>query len=45
MDLQEGGLSKIRASYVCEAALAKYAKDLNIPSYIKLGKGQKDSFK
>ena len=43
MDLQEGGLSKIRASYVCEGALAKYAKDLNIPSYIKLGKGQKDS--
>lgn len=41
MDLQEGGLSKIRASYVCEAALARYAKDIDLPRYIKLGKGQK----
>jgi ribonuclease-3 len=40
MDLQEGGLSKIRASYVCEAALAKYAKDIDLPKYIRLGKGQ-----
>lgn len=41
MDLQEGGLSKIRASYVCEAALANYAKDIDLPRYIRLGKGQK----
>lgn len=44
LDLQEGGLSKIRASYVCEVALARYAKDMGIPEYIKLGKGQKEEF-
>ena len=36
----EGELSKIRASYVCEEALAKYAKDLGIDKHIKLGNGQ-----
>lgn len=41
-DEEEGGLSKIRASYVCETALARYAKDIDLPDYIKLGKGQKD---
>lgn len=40
LDLQEGGLSKIRASYVCEMALARYAKDIDLPNHIKLGKGQ-----
>ncbi len=38
--LQEGGLSKLRASYVCENALASYAKDLDLASYIKVGHGQ-----
>ncbi len=42
-DLQEGGLSKIRASYVCEAALAKYANDIHLQEYIKVGKGQSEA--
>ena len=37
---KEGEMSKIRASYVCEQALAFYAKNLGIHHYIKLGHGQ-----
>ena len=40
-DYQEGELSKIRASFVCEEALAQYAKDVGINKYIKVGNGQK----
>ncbi len=36
----EGQMTKVRASYVCEEALAVYAKDLNIPAYIKVGHGE-----
>ena len=39
-DYQEGELSKIRASFVCEEALAQYAKDVGIDKYIKVGNGQ-----
>ena len=39
-DFQEGELSKIRASFVCEEALAQYAKDVGIDKYIKVGNGQ-----
>ena len=38
--LNEGSMSKIRASYVCEAALAFYAKQIGLHHYIKLGHGQ-----
>ncbi len=37
---QEGELSKIRASFVCEEALAQYAKDVGIDKFIKVGNGQ-----
>lgn len=37
---QEGELSKIRASFVCEEALAQYSKDVGIDKYIKVGNGQ-----
>jgi len=37
---KEGEMSKIRASYVCEKALATYAKELNMTKYIKVGHGQ-----
>ena len=37
---QEGELSKIRASFVCEEALAQYAKDVGIDKHIKVGNGQ-----
>ena len=40
-DFQEGELSKIRASFVCEEALAQYAKDVDIDKHIKVGNGQK----
>lgn len=40
MDLSEGNMSKIRASYVCEAACAFYAKRLDYFPYIRVGHGQ-----
>ena len=36
-DLEEGVMTKTRASYVCEEALATYAKDLGFESDIRLG--------
>ena len=39
-DYDEGKMTKLRASYVCENALFTYAKSLNFPSYLKLGKGE-----
>ncbi len=36
----EGSMSKIRASYVCEEALATYAEDLELKKYILVGHGQ-----
>ncbi len=40
MELNEGEISKIRASYVCESACAKYAQALNFKPYIRVGHGQ-----
>lgn len=39
-DEGEGTLSKIRASFVCEEALAQYSKDVGIDKCIKVGNGQ-----
>lgn len=39
-DKKEGEMSKIRASLVCEGALAFDAQQLNIKEYIQLGKGE-----
>jgi ribonuclease-3 len=39
-DIQEGDLTKIRASVVCEKALAKYAKKIGLGNYLLLGKGE-----
>ena len=39
-DEKEGAMSKIRASYVCENALAYYAKEIGIDKYIRVGNGQ-----
>ena len=36
----EGQLTKLRASMVCEPALAYCAKDLTLDSYIQLGRGE-----
>ncbi len=43
MDLEEGDMTKLRASYVCENALYEYALLLNFNEYIKLGKGEESS--
>ena len=36
----EGKMTKLRSSYVCENALYTYAKDLGFPDYLRLGKGE-----
>ncbi len=40
MNSEEGEMTKIRASYVCENALYEYAKQLNLSDYIKVGHGE-----
>jgi len=39
-DLNEGDMSKIRASYVCEQALSEYSKKVGINKFIRVGHGQ-----
>lgn len=39
-DMPEGQLTRLRASMVCEPALAHCARDINLNSYILLGKGE-----
>lgn len=36
----EGKMTKLRSSYVCENALYTYAKELGFPNYLRLGKGE-----
>lgn len=43
LDVEEGDMTKIRASYVCENALYEYSKDLKISDYIKVGHGEESS--
>lgn len=38
--LEEGTMTKMRASYVCEEACATYAKELEFNKYILLGSGE-----
>ncbi len=40
LEITEGELSKMRASMVCEQALSFCAKDLEIGSFLQLGKGE-----
>lgn len=40
LEMPEGDLSKIRASIVCEASLAKVAKIIHLGDYLLLGKGE-----
>ncbi len=42
-DKAEGDLSKVRASLVCEKALAYCARSINLGAYISLGKGEKQT--
>lgn len=39
-DMPEGQLTRLRASMVCEPALAYCARDIDLDSYILLGKGE-----
>ena len=39
-DKKEGELSKLRASMVSESPLAKCARDLTLPDFLRLGKGE-----
>ena len=39
-DWKEGQLTRVRSSMVCEPALAYCARDISLPSYILLGKGE-----
>ena len=42
LNVQEGDMTKLRASYVCENALFEYSKDLNLSDYIKVGHGEEN---
>ncbi|MCX7714312.1 MAG: ribonuclease III [Clostridia bacterium] len=42
-DTNEGDLTKIRASLVCEQSLAELAKGIGVGEYIKLGKGEEQT--
>lgn len=39
-DRQEGDLTKIRAAVVCERALSKFAREIDLGEYIHLGHGE-----
>lgn len=41
--LPEGELTKLRASLVCEKALAGYARSINLGDYLKLSRGERHS--
>lgn len=41
--LQEGDMTKHRANYVCENALYKYAKEIDLGKYIFIGNGEEQS--
>lgn len=38
--INEGEMTKLRASYICENACYEYSKDLNLSKYIKVGHGE-----
>ena len=42
-DLPEGELTKIRASLVCENSLHEFSRELDLGSYLLLGKGEAQS--
>lgn len=42
-DMPEGRMSKLRATYVCEDANAKYAREIGIDKLILLGRGEEAS--
>lgn len=43
MNIEEGQMTRMRAAYVCEEALYKYALNLNFNEYVKLGHGEEQN--
>lgn len=43
LNIPEGEMTRLRASYVCENALHKYAKEIELSKFIKVGVGEKQS--
>lgn len=42
-ELEEGQMTRMRATYVCEGALYEYALSLNFSDYVKLGHGEEQN--
>lgn len=42
-ELEEGQMTRMRATYVCENALHEYALSLNFSDYVKLGHGEEQN--
>lgn len=42
-DMPEGKLSKLRSSLVCTSSLSNFARELDLGSYLYLGKGERNS--
>jgi ribonuclease-3 len=42
-NMPEGDMTKLRASLVCEPTLANDARDINLPSFLYLGKGEENT--
>ena len=40
LNLSEGRMTSLRQQLVCEKALAAYARQMNLPRFLKLGKGE-----
>ena len=40
LNIKEGDMTKLRASYVCENALYEYAKEIDLSRFIKVGHGE-----
>ena len=40
MNLSEGRMTALRQQIVCEKALAAYAREMDLPRFLKLGKGE-----
>ena len=40
LNLSEGRMTSLRQQLVCEKALASYAREMNLPRFLKLGKGE-----
>ncbi len=42
-EADEGGMSRMRAALVCEAALAKMARELELGQHLRIGRGEQDA--